>query len=185
MDSPIRAQALAMPHVTTDDGVRPLLLEACAGLPDRVRARIRGDWRSYRPIALLSRRYRCLAFNARGYPPSAVPRIGRAIRGTARDDHPRRGLRWSALAKVAMSSSSRCAGLPCCHFGFALPGPRQRIGGRRLGYGAPPDKRSSSRGEPRARGRRSHRRGMPGRQDLWRRPTRCSNLNKIRAATQL
>ena len=47
-----------------------------------------GDLRSWEPqVRYFSRRYRCIAFNARGYPPSDVPEdFERYSQARARDD---------------------------------------------------------------------------------------------------
>src|SRR5438046_6398373 len=63
-----------MPHVTTDDGVRLYYEEAGTGYPVVLVHEFAGDYRSYETqLRFFSRRYRCIAFNARGYPPSDVP----------------------------------------------------------------------------------------------------------------
>src|SRR5436189_4553 len=60
-----------MPHVTTDDGVRLYYEEAGSGYPIVFVHEFAGDYRSYETqLRFFSRRYRCIAFNARGYPPS-------------------------------------------------------------------------------------------------------------------
>src|SRR5271169_5238966 len=64
----------AMPHVTTDDGVKLYYEEAGEGVPIVFVHEFAGDYRSYEPqMRYFSRRYRCVAYNARGYPPSDVP----------------------------------------------------------------------------------------------------------------
>src|SRR4029077_42174 len=77
-----------MPHVTTDDGVRLYYEEAGAGYPIVFVHEFAGDWRSYETqLRFFSRRYRCIAFNARGYPPSDVPEDWtRYSQERARDD---------------------------------------------------------------------------------------------------
>src|SRR5688572_8567141 len=63
-----------MPYANTSDGVRLYYEEAGAGLPIVFVHEFSGDLRSWEPqIQHFSRRYRCIAFNARGYPPSDVP----------------------------------------------------------------------------------------------------------------
>jgi pimeloyl-ACP methyl ester carboxylesterase len=61
-------------HATTQDGVRLYYEEAGTGTPIVFVHEFSGDLRSWEPqIQYFSRRYRCIAFNARGYPPSDVP----------------------------------------------------------------------------------------------------------------
>jgi pimeloyl-ACP methyl ester carboxylesterase len=77
-----------MPTITTDDGVKLHYEEAGRGTPVVFVHEFAGDLRSWEPqIAHFSRRYRCIAYNARGYPPSDVPeRYERYSQERARDD---------------------------------------------------------------------------------------------------
>jgi len=64
-----------MPHVTTRDGVRLYYEECGRGTPIVFVHELAGDYRSWEPqMRFFGRRYRCIAFNARGYPPSDVPK---------------------------------------------------------------------------------------------------------------
>jgi pimeloyl-ACP methyl ester carboxylesterase len=64
-----------MGSVTTDDGVQLHVEEAGSGTPLLFVHEFAGDLRSWEPqIRHFSGRYRCVAYNARGYPPSDVPR---------------------------------------------------------------------------------------------------------------
>ena len=64
-----------MPHITTDDKVKLHYEEAGSGFPVVFVHEFAGDCRSWEPqIRYFSRTYRCVAFNARGYPPSDVPK---------------------------------------------------------------------------------------------------------------
>jgi pimeloyl-ACP methyl ester carboxylesterase len=78
----------ALPHLTTDDGVRLYYEEAGTGLPVVFVHEFAGDHRSYETqIRYFSRQYRCIAYNARGYPPSDVPEdFTRYSQDRARDD---------------------------------------------------------------------------------------------------
>jgi pimeloyl-ACP methyl ester carboxylesterase len=61
-------------YATAPDGVRLYYEEAGTGTPIVFVHEFSGDLRSWEPqIRFFSRRYRCIAFNARGYPPSDVP----------------------------------------------------------------------------------------------------------------
>jgi pimeloyl-ACP methyl ester carboxylesterase len=77
-----------MPHITTDDGVKLHYEEAGAGAPIVFVHEFAGDLRSWDPqLAHFARRYRCIACNARGYPPSDVPEsVERYSQERARDD---------------------------------------------------------------------------------------------------
>ncbi|MGP1678344.1 MAG: alpha/beta fold hydrolase [Burkholderiales bacterium] len=63
-----------MPHITADGGVRLYYEEAGQGTPILFVHEFMGEYRSWEAqLRYFSRRYRCIAFNARGYPPSDVP----------------------------------------------------------------------------------------------------------------
>ena len=62
-----------MPTLTTDDGVKLYYEETGAGTPIVFVHEFAGDCRSWEPqVRHFSRRYRCITYNARGYPPSDV-----------------------------------------------------------------------------------------------------------------
>jgi pimeloyl-ACP methyl ester carboxylesterase len=64
----------AMAYATTDDGVRLYYEETGDGLPIVFVHEFAGDHRSWEPqMRFFGRRYRCIAYAARGYPPSEVP----------------------------------------------------------------------------------------------------------------
>jgi pimeloyl-ACP methyl ester carboxylesterase len=77
-----------MPHVTSTDGVKLYYEEAGSGLPVIFVHEFAGDYRSYEAqMRYFSRRFRCIAYNARGYPPSEVPaRPDQYSQERARDD---------------------------------------------------------------------------------------------------
>ena len=63
-----------MPHITTGDGVKLYYEEAGQGTPILFVHEFMGEYRSWEAqMRYFSRRYRCIAYNARGYPPSDVP----------------------------------------------------------------------------------------------------------------
>ena len=65
---------MAAKFVRTDDKVELYVEETGDGPPVLFLHEFAGDWRSWEPqIRHLSRQYRCVVFNARGYPPSDVP----------------------------------------------------------------------------------------------------------------
>jgi len=77
-----------MPTLATDDGVRLRYEEAGSGAAVVFVHEFGGDHRSWEPqVRHFSRRYRCIAYNARGYPPSDVPEdVERYSQARARDD---------------------------------------------------------------------------------------------------
>jgi pimeloyl-ACP methyl ester carboxylesterase len=65
---------MTMAHVTTDDNVSLYYEEHGAGSPIVFVHEFAGDHRSWAPqVRALSRRHRCITYNARGYPPSDIP----------------------------------------------------------------------------------------------------------------
>jgi len=77
-----------MPHITSDDGVKLYYEETGTGIPIIFVHEFAGDHRSWEPqVRYFSRSYRCITYNARGYPPSDVPMDGeRYSQDRARDD---------------------------------------------------------------------------------------------------
>ena len=77
-----------MPTLTTDDGVNLYYEETGSGTPILFVHEFAGDCRSWEPqVRHFSRRYRCIAYNARGYPPSDVlPDPDRYSQQRERDD---------------------------------------------------------------------------------------------------
>ena len=63
-----------MPHIAMDDGVRLYYEESGQGTPLVFVHEFLGEYRSWEAqVRYFSRKYRSIAFNARGYPPSDVP----------------------------------------------------------------------------------------------------------------
>ena len=77
-----------MPTLATDDGIKLHYEEAGSGTPIVFVHEFAGDSRSWEPqLRHFSRRYRAIAYNARGYPPSDVPEdVERYSQARARDD---------------------------------------------------------------------------------------------------
>jgi pimeloyl-ACP methyl ester carboxylesterase len=77
-----------MPTLTTDDAVKLYYEETGAGTPIVFVHEFAGDARSWEPqVRHFARRYRCITYNARGYPPSDVPEdYQRYSQERARDD---------------------------------------------------------------------------------------------------
>ena len=63
-----------MPYIAAPDGTRLYYEEVGQGSPVVFVHEYAGDYRSWEPqMRYLSRSHRCIAFSARGYPPSDVP----------------------------------------------------------------------------------------------------------------
>ena len=77
-----------MPHAAADDGVRLYYEEAGSGTPLVFVHEFAGDHRSWEPqLRFFSRYFRCVAYAARGFPPSDVPEDpAKYSQARARDD---------------------------------------------------------------------------------------------------
>ena len=78
-----------MPYATARDGAQLYYEETGKGTPIVFVHEFSGDLRSWEAqMRYFSRRYRCIAFNARGYPPSDVPksRVAGTRRPSSTDD---------------------------------------------------------------------------------------------------
>src|SRR2546428_4417396 len=110
-----------MAHLTTDDGIKLYYEESGAGIPIVFVHEFAGDYRAWEPqLRFFARRYRCIAYNARGYPPSDVPaQLDRYSQDRARDDI-RAVLDALELDKAHIVGLSM-GGFATVHFGFTYP----------------------------------------------------------------
>ena len=123
-----------MPTITTDDGVRLHYEEAGSGTPLVFVHEFAGDARAWEPqLRFFARRYRCIAINARGYPPSAVPAEAAAYsQDRATDD-------IAAVIQQLGSGAGACGGAvdgrlrhPASRPALPASGPQPDRGRRRL-----------------------------------------------------
>ena len=130
-----------MAKATTDDGVGLYYEETVAGAPIVFVHEFAGDLRSFEPqVRYFSRRYRCIAYNARGYPPSDVPEsFERYSQERARDDI-RCVLDGLKIEKAHIVGVSM-GGFAVLHFGFAYPERALSLVVAGCGYDAEPGKR--------------------------------------------
>jgi pimeloyl-ACP methyl ester carboxylesterase len=139
-----------MPHATTDDGVRLYFEETGAGTPVIFVHEYAGDFRSWEPqLRHFGQRYRAIAFNARGYPPSDVPKeISRYSQARAADDIgavlDHLGLDRAHVVGLSMG------GFATLHFGFRHAARARSLTVAGCGYGAEPDQRARFRAEAEA-----------------------------------
>ena len=128
-----------MPFLTTDDGVKLHYEESGAGLPIVFVHEFAGDWRTWEPqLRHFSRRYRCIAYNARGYPPSDVPAdVERYSQQRARDDI-RAVLDALGIERAHIVGNSM-GGFAALHFGMAFSARALSLVIAGCGYGAHPD----------------------------------------------
>ena len=127
-----------MPTLKTDDGVSLHYEEAGAGMPIVFVHEFAGDARSWEPqLRYFSRRYRCIAYNARGYPPSEVPEdVAKYSQARARDDIRAvlDALRIDRAHIVGLSMGAFAA----LHFGMAYASRAHSLTVAGGGYGAHP-----------------------------------------------
>ena len=130
-----------MPHLSTDDGVRLYYEETGSGTPIVFVHEFADDYRGYEgQLRWFGRRYRCVAYNARGYPPSDVPEDReRYSQDRARDDI-RAVLDAIEIEKAHIVGISM-GGFATLHFGLAYPGRALSLAVAGCGYGAEPGKR--------------------------------------------
>jgi pimeloyl-ACP methyl ester carboxylesterase len=130
-----------MPHITTDDGVKLYYQEIGSGIPIVFVHEFAGDCRSWEAqFRYFGRRYRCIAYNARGFPPSDVPEgVQRYSQARARDDI-RAVLDGLDIDKAHIVGLSM-GGFATLHFGFTYPDRARSLTIGGCGYGAAPDQR--------------------------------------------
>ena len=136
-----------MPFLTTDDGTSLAFEDTGSGTPVVFVHEFAGDLRSWEPqVRHLSRRYRCITYNARGFPPSGVPDdTGAYSQDRARDDilAVLDGLGVERAHVVGLSMG----GFATLHFGLTYPDRARSIVVAGVGYGAEPEQRERFRSE--------------------------------------
>ena len=149
-----------MPHLTTDDGVKLHYEEAGAGVSIVFVHEFAGDLRSWdAQLSHFSRRYRCIAYNARGYPPSDVPEsMERYSQEHARDD---------VLAVMDALDIQRAyvvglsmGGFATLHFGIKYSHRALGLVVAGCGYGAVPSQREDFQRDARANAKAMLEEGM-------------------------
>ena len=149
-----------MPHLTTDDNVQLYYEEVGSGTPVVFVHEFAGDYRSWEPqLRYFARRYRCIAYNARGYPPSGVPAPGAGYSQARAAADIRSVLDQLAIDRAHVVGLSM-GGLAVLHFGLTYP-ERARsllVGG--AGYGSEAGERDKFRAEASTIAARLERDGM-------------------------
>ena len=139
-----------MPHITTADGVKLHYEEAGRGTPIVFVHEFAGDLRSWDlQLSHFSRRYRCIAYNARGYPPSDVPEsFEQYSQALARDDvlAVLDGLKIPRAFIVGLSMG----GFATLHFGMKYSARALGLVVAGCGYGAVPAQREEFQRSSRA-----------------------------------
>jgi pimeloyl-ACP methyl ester carboxylesterase len=136
-----------MPHAAASDGINLYYEEAGSGAPLIFVHEFAGDHRSWEPqMRYFSRRYRCIAYNARGYPPSDVPEDpARYSQERARDDViavlDHLGIDRAHVVGLSMG------GFATLHVGLAHPHRARSLVIAGCGYGAQPGDEDRFRAE--------------------------------------
>jgi pimeloyl-ACP methyl ester carboxylesterase len=149
-----------MAHLSTDDNVKLYYEEVGSGIPIVFVHEFAGDVRSYEmQLRYFGQRYRCIAFNARGYPPSDVPDDGALYsQERARDD-------ICAVLDALTIDKAHIVGLSmggfaALHFGFTYPDRARSLVIAGCGYGAAPDQRAQFAAEAEAAAKQFEQAGM-------------------------
>lgn len=142
-----------MGYATTDDGVRLYFEETGEGTPVLFIHEFAGDLRSWEPqVRAMSRRYRCVTYNARGYPPSDVPdQLERYSQERAVEDAvavlDHLGIDRAHVVGLSMG------GFATVHFGLRHPERALSLVVAGCGYGADPERAEQFRSESEATAR--------------------------------
>ncbi len=149
-----------MPHLTTDDNIKLYYEEVGSGIPIVFVHEFAGDVRSYEmQMRYFGQRYRCIAFNARGYPPSDVPDNGAVYSQERARDDIRAVLDTLQIDKAHIVGLSM-GGFAALHFGFTYPDRARSLVIAGCGYGAAPDKRVQFAAEAEAAAKQFEQAGM-------------------------
>ena len=136
-----------MASATTPDGVRLYVEETGDGIPILFIHEFAGDHRSWEPqVRALSRRYRCITYAARGFPPSDVPEdVASYSMDLAVSDA------IAVLDELAVDRAHivglSMGGFTSLHLALRHPGRTRSAVVAGVGYGAHPDVRESFRRE--------------------------------------
>jgi pimeloyl-ACP methyl ester carboxylesterase len=136
-----------MPLLATDDGVKLYYEDTGSGAPVVFVHEFAGDCRSWEPqVRYLSRRYRCITFNARGWPPSEVPpEVASYSQARACDDI-RCVLDGLGIDKAHVVGLSM-GGFATLHFGLTYPDRARSLLVAGAGYGSERGEREKFRNE--------------------------------------
>lgn len=139
-----------MPYALTEDGIKLYYEESGTGSPVIFVHEFAGDYRSWEPqVRYFSRRYRCITYNARGYPLSDVPdELSYYSQDSATDD-------IAAVLRHLGVEQAHVVGLSMgafatLHLGLRYPEKARSLVVAGCGYGADPERRTQFRNEAEA-----------------------------------
>ena len=149
-----------MPFANSE-GVQLYYEEAGKGFPLVFVHEFAGDLRSWEgQMRYFSRRYRCIAFNARGYPPSDVPEsVSQYSQAIATDDIAN-VMRALGIGRAHVIGCSM-GGYATLHFGLRYARMARSLTVIGAGYGSDPDKRAQFRRDTEVMAQRFERLGTP------------------------
>ena len=143
------------------DGVRLYCEETGTGYPIVFVHEFAGDAASWEPqLRYFSRRWRCIAYNARGYAPSDVPDDPAAYGQARAADDIAAVLDRFGIARAHVVGLSM-GGFATIHFGLRHPARARSLVVAGCGYGAPPGKHAEFAAAARANADRIEEIGMP------------------------
>ena len=149
-----------MPYANSD-GVRLYYEEAGKGTPIVFVHEFADDLYSWEPqLRYFSRRYRCIAYNARGYPPSDVPKpVSKYSQAIATDDIAN-VMRHMKIRKAHIIGCSM-GGFATVHFGLRYARMALSLTAIGVGYGSDPDKKAQFAKDTEIMARRFEELGTP------------------------
>lgn len=129
-----------MPYLTTDDGVELYYEDTGSGRPILFIHEFSGDYRAWElQVRYFARRYRCITYNARGYPPSAVPDSVEKYSQRRAVDDAANVLKHLKIDKAHIVGLSM-GGFAALHFGIHYPELALSVVVGAAGMGAEPEK---------------------------------------------
>ena len=139
-----------MPTLKTDDGLKLYYEETGAGVPIIFVHEFAGDYRTWEAqVRHFSRRYRCVTYNARGYPPSDVPaEVESYSQQHARDDI--RSVMDGLGIQRAHVVGNSMGGFAALHFGMGCSDRALSCVVAGCGYGAHPAQYAQFQAQSRA-----------------------------------
>ncbi len=136
-----------MPHATADDGTKLYFEETGSGTPVIFVHEFAGDMRSWEPqMRHFGQRYRAIAYNARGYPPSDVPGEPSSYGQARASDDILAVLDHLGIDRAHVVGLSM-GGFATLHFGFRHAGRARSLVVGGCGYGAEPSQRDRFKAE--------------------------------------
>jgi pimeloyl-ACP methyl ester carboxylesterase len=158
-----------MPHIVSDDGVRLYYEEAGQGDAILFLHEFGGDYLSWEPqLAHFSRRYRCISYAARGWPPSDIPESPDAYSQERAADDAAAVMRALGISKAHLVGLSMGA-TAVIEFAMRHPDLALSLTAAAAGSGASRDPAATRRFQQECAGfaERIERQGMPAMAELY------------------